>query len=76
MTLTKYIKIFINIYGTKLISLDKYLNLVFYKIYFETQMSHIFVQIRSNLRHENPWRHSFGDGGSRPTVVTGELICC
>jgi hypothetical protein len=30
--LIKYIKIYIDIYGTKLISLDRYLDLVFYKI--------------------------------------------
>jgi hypothetical protein len=40
--LTKYIKIYIDIYGTKLISLDRYLNLVFYKIYSKTQMLHVF----------------------------------
>jgi hypothetical protein len=41
-TLTKYIKIYINIYGTKLTLLDRCLNLVFYEIYFETQMLHVF----------------------------------
>jgi hypothetical protein len=33
---------YINIYGTKLTSLDRYLNLVFYKIYFETQILYVF----------------------------------
>jgi hypothetical protein len=41
-TLTKYIKIYIITYGTRLISIDRYSNLVFYKNYFETQMLHIF----------------------------------
>jgi hypothetical protein len=62
-TLTKYIKIFINIYVTGLILLDRYLNLVFYKIYFETQLLHVFLQTQSNLWYENEQRSS-EDGGS------------
>ena len=40
--LTKYIYKCINIYFTNLILLDRYLNLVFYKIYLEIYMLHIF----------------------------------
>jgi hypothetical protein len=52
-------------YDTKLISLDRYLNLVFYKIYSETQMLHVFSTNSAKLVARKPTATLFWDGGSR-----------
>jgi hypothetical protein len=60
--------IYINIYGTRLVSLDRYLNLFFIKFISRHKCCTYFLQIRSNLWHENTQRHSFGDGDSTNKV--------
>jgi hypothetical protein len=64
ITLTKYIYKCINIYDTKLTSIDRYFNLVFYKIIWRYKYCTYFLQIRSNLWHEHQRRQSIRDGGS------------
>jgi len=49
ITLTKYIVKNINIYSTQLVSLKRSLSLVFYQIYLEAQILHIFSTNRVKL---------------------------
>jgi hypothetical protein len=52
-TLTKYILKTINIYGAELISLDRYLNLVFNKFIWRYEYYTYFLRIELNFRHGN-----------------------
>jgi hypothetical protein len=67
-----YVKIYYLWY--KIISLYRYLNLVFNKFIWKYKYCPYFLQIRSNPWHENQRRLSFWDGGSIVPTLTSKSV--